>query len=43
MLPEIITSIPGPRSRACAEKLARFEAREVTLLAEDFPGVLGAR
>ena len=37
MLPEIITSIPGPRSRACAEKLARFEAREVTLLREDFP------
>lgn len=37
MLPEIISSIPGPRSRALAEKLAHFEAREVTWLAEDFP------
>jgi 4-aminobutyrate aminotransferase-like enzyme len=37
MLPEIVTSIPGPRSRALAEKLARFEAREVTWLSEDFP------
>ena len=37
MLPEVITSVPGPQSRACAEKLARFEAREVTLLTEDFP------
>ncbi|MGA7880486.1 MAG: aminotransferase class III-fold pyridoxal phosphate-dependent enzyme, partial [Terrimicrobiaceae bacterium] len=37
MLPEIVTSIPGPRSRECAEKLSRFEAREVTWLASDFP------
>lgn len=37
MLPEIVTPIPGPRSRACAEKLSLFEAREVTWLAEDFP------
>ena len=37
MLPEIVTPIPGPRSRALAEKLSRFEAREVTWLAEDFP------
>ncbi len=37
MLPEIVTAIPGPRSRALAEKLSRFEAREVTWLAEDFP------
>jgi len=37
MLPEIVTPIPGPRSRAWAEKISRFEAREVTLLAEDFP------
>src|SRR4249919_3677085 len=37
MLSEIITSIPGPRSRACAEKLSCFEAREVTWLADDFP------
>ena len=37
MLPEIVTPIPGPRSRECAEKLSRFEAREVTWLAKDFP------
>jgi 4-aminobutyrate aminotransferase-like enzyme len=37
MLPEIVTRIPGPRSRDCAEKLSRFEAREVTWLSEDFP------
>ena len=37
MLPEVVTAIPGPRSRALAEKLSRFEAREVTWLAEDFP------
>ena len=37
MLPEIVTSIPGPRSRECAEKLSCFEAREVTWLANDFP------
>lgn len=37
MLPEIVTTIPGPRSRALAEKLSRFEAREVTWLADDFP------
>lgn len=37
MLPELITPIPGPRSRACADKVARFECRQVTWLAEDFP------
>jgi 4-aminobutyrate aminotransferase-like enzyme len=37
MLPEIVTCIPGPQSRSCAEKLSRFEAREVTMLSEDFP------
>lgn len=37
MLPELITAVPGPRSRACAEKLSRFECREVTWMAEDFP------
>jgi 4-aminobutyrate aminotransferase-like enzyme len=37
MLPEIVTPVPGPRSRVLAKKLAHFEAREVTWLAEDFP------
>lgn len=37
MLPEIITPVPGPRSRALAEQLARCEARTVTYLSEDFP------
>ncbi len=37
MLPEIVTAIPGPRSRECARKLARYEARDVTWLADDFP------
>ena len=37
MLPELITPIPGPRSRALAEKLRRHESRNVTYLAEDFP------
>lgn len=37
MLPEIKTEIPGPRSRALAEKLRRFESRNVTYLADDFP------
>ncbi len=37
MLPEIHTAIPGPRSRELAEKLAKFEAREVTWLSDEFP------
>lgn len=37
MLPEIRTAIPGPRSRELADKLAKFEAREVTWLSADFP------
>jgi len=37
VLPELITPIPGPRSRALAEKLRRHESRNVTYLAEDFP------
>jgi 4-aminobutyrate aminotransferase-like enzyme len=35
--PSLITPIPGPRSRALAEKLRRFESRNVTYLADDFP------
>lgn len=37
MLPEIITSIPGPRSRELARKLRRHESQNVTYLAENFP------
>ena len=37
MLPEITTPIPGPQSRHLADKLARYETRTVTYLAENFP------
>jgi len=37
MLPEILTAVPGPLSRSYADKLARFEARTVTWMSEDFP------
>jgi 4-aminobutyrate aminotransferase-like enzyme len=37
MLPEILTSIPGPRSREAAETLRRFESRNVTYLDSEFP------
>lgn len=37
MLPELITEIPGPRSRALAETLRRYESRNVTYLADDWP------
>lgn len=37
MLPEILTEIPGPHSRALMEKLAHFESRNVTFLSKDFP------
>jgi 4-aminobutyrate aminotransferase-like enzyme len=36
-LPEIITAVPGPRSRALADQLRRYESRNVTHLAEDWP------
>src|SRR5437016_1463358 len=37
MLPHILTEIPGPKSRALAEKLRRHECRNTTFLAADFP------
>lgn len=37
MLPELITEIPGRRSRELAVKLRRHESRNVTFLAEDWP------
>lgn len=37
MLPELITEIPGPRSLALADELKRYECRNVTFTAEDWP------
>jgi 4-aminobutyrate aminotransferase-like enzyme len=37
LLPEIVTTIPGPRSRELAEILRRHESQNVTYFAEDFP------
>ena len=37
MLPDIITEIPGPKSRELAESLRRYESRNVTFLDAEFP------
>ncbi len=37
MLPEIITEIPGPKSRALAENLHQYESRNITYVSNDFP------
>ncbi|MEQ1851445.1 MAG: aspartate aminotransferase family protein [Chthoniobacteraceae bacterium] len=37
MLPELKGQIPGPRSRELAAQLRRFESRNVTFIAEDWP------
>jgi len=37
MLPELITEIPGPRSRELVGRLRRHESRNVTFIAEDWP------
>src|SRR5687768_5834981 len=37
MLPSLITEIPGPRSRELAGTLRRYESRNVTYIADDFP------
>jgi len=36
-LESIVTAVPGPRSRALGIELARYEARGVTYLADDYP------
>jgi len=36
-LPELLTPVPGPKSRALSKRLGRYECRNVTYLAEDFP------
>ena len=37
MLPELMTKIPGPRSLALADELKRYECRNVTYMADDWP------
>ncbi len=37
MLPQIITQIPGPRSRNLAQRLRAVESQNVTFLSEEFP------
>src|ERR1700740_3613143 len=37
MLPEILTPIPGPRSRDLAASLQKYENRNVTFVGADFP------
>ncbi len=37
MLPALSTEVPGPRSREWAAKLHRYESRNVTYIADDFP------
>ncbi len=37
MLPELITSIPGPKSLALAENLRKYESHNVTYVADDWP------
>lgn len=37
MLPELITEIPGPRSRVLASELKGYECRNVTYVADDWP------
>ncbi len=37
MFPELRTQVPGPESRALARELRRYESRNVTFVADDFP------
>ena len=37
MLPELVTSIPGPKSLALAERLRKYESHNVTYVADDWP------
>lgn len=37
MLPELLTAIPGPESLRLAAELRRYESRNVTYLADDWP------
>jgi 4-aminobutyrate aminotransferase-like enzyme len=37
MLPELVTEIPGPQSQSLAKELRKYESRNVTYVAEDWP------
>ena len=37
MLPELITDIPGPQSQRLASELGKYECRNVTYMADDWP------
>ena len=37
MLPKLVTSIPGPRSRALMQELHRYESPNITYFSENFP------
>ena len=36
-LPKLRTKVPGPQSRALARELSRYESRNITYLAPDWP------
>ena len=36
---QIVTAVPGPRSRALLDEIAKYEARGVTYIAGDYPVV----
>lgn len=37
MLPQIVTEIPGPKSRSLAQSLRKYESRNITYLDDEFP------
>jgi len=37
MLPKLTTGIPGPQSQALSQELKKYECRNVTYTAEDWP------
>ncbi|MFQ5600026.1 MAG: aspartate aminotransferase family protein [Candidatus Krumholzibacteriia bacterium] len=37
VLPELVTEVPGPRSRALARRLQRVECPDTTYISDDFP------
>ncbi|MEI8064507.1 MAG: aminotransferase class III-fold pyridoxal phosphate-dependent enzyme [Verrucomicrobiota bacterium] len=37
MLPKLLTKVPGPRSRALARQLRRYESRNITFISNHWP------